>query len=48
MLAALSAIHNSSSPGKIRYAADAVLRAVLFDESARQRAGRLPPPAALG
>ena len=25
-------------------AADAVLRAALFDDSARQRAGRLPPP----
>jgi DNA-binding MarR family transcriptional regulator len=29
-------------------AADAVLRAVLFDESARQRAGRLPRPPSTG
>jgi DNA-binding MarR family transcriptional regulator len=29
-------------------AADAVLRAVLFDESARQRAGRLPRPPSAG
>jgi len=29
-------------------AADAVLRAALFDESTRQRAGRLPGPAAAG
>jgi DNA-binding MarR family transcriptional regulator len=33
------------SPAQLA-AADAVLRAALFDDSARQRAGRIPPPPA--